>query len=75
MMKKNAKQVKTSKKNNSRRRAEAVRNRKSPTSSQDEDDDSEDDNLPSSYHQISIQVNLILKKRKVKEGKAVGKFF
>lgn len=56
MMKKNAKQVKTSKKNSSRRRAEAVRNRKSPTSSQDEDDDSEDDNLPSSYHQISIQV-------------------
>lgn len=56
MMKKNAKQVKISKKNSSRQRAEAVRNRKSPTSSQDEDDDSEDDNLPSSYHQISIQV-------------------
>lgn len=60
MIKKGTKQAKTSKKINSRRRVEAVRNRKSPTSSQDEDEDSDDDNLPSSYHQISIQVSLIL---------------
>lgn len=60
MLKKNVKQIKTSKKSNSRRRAEAVRHRKSPTSSQDEEDDSEDENLPSSYHQISIQVHFYL---------------
>lgn len=56
LVKKPSKQVKTSKKNYTRRRVEAVRNRKSPSSSQDEDDDTEDENLPSSYHQISIQV-------------------
>ncbi|KAJ8926524.1 hypothetical protein NQ314_021126 [Rhamnusium bicolor] len=45
------------KKSSNRRRAEAYRSRKSPTSSPDEEEEeSDDDDLPSGYHQISIQL-------------------
>ncbi|KAL3273590.1 hypothetical protein HHI36_015022 [Cryptolaemus montrouzieri] len=45
-----------SRKRNSRRQSEIYNSRKSPTSSPDEEDSDDEDNIPSGYHQISIQL-------------------
>nr|CAI5834185.1 unnamed protein product [Callosobruchus analis] len=43
-------------KTTSRRRTEMYKGRKSPSSSPDEDEGSDEENVPSGYHQISIQL-------------------
>ncbi|VEN56541.1 unnamed protein product, partial [Callosobruchus maculatus] len=43
-------------KTTSRRRTEMYKGRKSPSSSPDEDEGSDEENIPSGYHQISIQL-------------------
>ncbi|KAK9887809.1 hypothetical protein WA026_000124 [Henosepilachna vigintioctopunctata] len=44
------------KKRSARRQNDAYKSRRSPTSSQDEEDSEDEENIPSGYHQISIQL-------------------